>query len=82
MERICKMAHEYAGRQVEVGDRFEVEPGDVALMLAMGRIQREEGDEVPAHVARDLASTWPDCYNTRAMTAARGSKRAYNRKAS
>lgn len=68
-ERICAIAHEYAGRQVKVGDRFEVEPGDVELMLATGRVQRESDDRVPGYVSRDMAANWPHGYQTAAMTA-------------
>lgn len=78
-ERISKESHEYAGRPVKVGDRFHVEPGDVAIMLAMGRIEREEGDSVPAHVSRDMVATWPNGYATRDMGVRQ--KRTYTRKA-
>ena len=83
-ERTCKKAHVYAGRQVEVGCRFKVELGDVELMLALGRIEREEGDFVPGHVARDMVAGWPGDYATRDMSASQDQprqKRAYNRKA-
>ena len=66
-ERTCKTTHEYAGRQVDVGQRFHVEPADVDLMVAMGRIEKEEGDKVPDHVAHSQAAAWPQ-YENRAMS--------------
>jgi hypothetical protein len=75
-ERICKSPHEYAGRQVEVGQRFHVEPADVELMLAMGRIEREEGDKAPGYVPRDMAAGWAGGYATREMVAQPRPKRA------
>ena len=74
-ERLCKVPHTYAGRQIEVGQRFEVDPADVELMLAMGRIEREDGDKVPAHVNARDAATWPNTYTTRDMSAARPARR-------
>lgn len=78
-ERTCKKAHVYAGRQVEVGDRFSVGPADIELMLSLGRIEREQDDKVPGYVPRHMIGEWAGGYQTREMVAA--PKRAYIRKA-
>lgn len=44
MERISKTDHEYAGVKLTAGDRFNVEPQDVRLLLVLGRIEPEEGE--------------------------------------
>lgn len=51
-ERTSKVAHEYAGRQLTAGERFEVEPQHVVLLLAIGRIEPEEGEA--GYIARDV----------------------------
>lgn len=78
MIRICKVPHEYAGRQVEVGERFDVEPAHVELAVALGRVEREPDDIVPGYVTRDMAANWPNAYSPRAMSAkqARAARRA------
>ena len=38
-EAISRCTHEYAGRQLSKGDRFEVEPKDVTLLVALDRIE-------------------------------------------
>jgi hypothetical protein len=74
IERTCKLPHEYGGRQIEVGQRFTLEPADVALAVALGRIEREDSDPVPGFVPRDMAANWPNTYSTRAMTAGQARK--------
>lgn len=44
MERISKVDHEYGGRQLKAGERFDCEPQHVWLLLAIGRITPEEGE--------------------------------------
>lgn len=80
-DRICKAPHEYGGRRHHVGERFHVEPGDVEVMLSLGRIEREESDPVPGYVPRDMAATWAGGYQTRDMSAEPREKRTYTRKA-
>ena len=41
-ERISRISHEYAGRRHAPGERLNVEPEHVALLLALGRIEPEE----------------------------------------
>lgn len=43
-KRVSRVAQEYAGRQLQVGDTFECDAEHVGLLLAMGRVEREEGD--------------------------------------
>ena len=77
-QRISAAPHEYAGRQYQVGDPFDCEAQDVALLLAIGRIAPEAGE--PGYVDRDLTAAAPAPYATRDMAAAR-TKRPYQRKA-
>lgn len=44
MERISKTDHEYAGRQLKAGERFECEAQHVGLLLTLGRIEPEVGE--------------------------------------
>jgi hypothetical protein len=67
---------EYAGRQIKVGEAFDVEPIHVQLLSMLGRIDPKEA----SYEARDIRAGNAPEYSTRAMTAARP-KRAYNRKA-
>lgn len=69
--RVSKVIHEYAGRQIKVGETFDVHEADVDLMLAIGRIERMDTDRVPDHVSSSMAAEWPNGYSTRAMTARR-----------
>ncbi len=69
-QRICKTAFEYAGRKLQPGERVEIEPKHITLLVGAGNIEREEGDVVPSYVSRDSAANWPGSYSTRAMTAA------------
>lgn len=64
--RISKAEHEYPfGHPRKVGETFEVDDKDVEVLLALGRIEPDDG-------ARQS-------YNTRDMAATR-SKRVQNRK--
>lgn len=69
-KRISKVAQEYAQRQIGVGETFDVEPQDVALLLTLDRIEPETKDETAAEAAP---------YLTRDLAAQRV-KRPYNRK--
>lgn len=66
-ERTAKVATEYAGRKLAVGDRFEVEPNHVGILLAVGHIEPENGE--PGYVARDLSAGESSGYMTRDMQA-------------
>jgi hypothetical protein len=68
-ERTCKVALQYAGRDVGVGERFNVEAKDVELLLTIGWIEPEEGEEV--YVTRDMAAGEPEEYKTREMQPAK-----------
>jgi len=43
-KRTSRVAQEYAGRAIGVGERFEVEEQHIYLLLAIGRIEPEEGE--------------------------------------
>lgn len=51
-KRMSRIAQEYSGRAVAVGERFEVEAQDVSLLLAIGRIEPEEGEA--GYIRREL----------------------------
>lgn len=72
-ERTCKAPINYAGRDVSVGDRFEVEDKDVNLLLKTGHIDPAEGEE--GYVARDMTADEPSEYRTRDMQRKRGGRR-------
>lgn len=84
-KRIAKVAQEYAGRQVQVGEGFDVEPQDVVLLLTIGRIEPQDGDVLPGFMQRDMACDTPQGYATRVMTAnlhgTSGARRTYKHKA-
>lgn len=44
IERVSACEHEYDGRKLAVGEKFDVEPGHIGLLLLLGRIQPEEGE--------------------------------------
>jgi len=44
VQRISRCEHEYAGVKLEAGDKFDVEPKHVGLLLLLGRIEPEEGE--------------------------------------
>lgn len=44
MLRVSKVAQQYAGRDVAVGERFDVEEGHISLLLHLGRIEPEDGE--------------------------------------
>ena len=48
-QRISKIAHQYAERDLTAGESFDVEPQDVSLLLLLGRIEAEVdgGSSVP-----------------------------------
>lgn len=74
-KRVAKVAQAYAGRDIRVGQAFEVEVDHVGILLTLGHIEPIEGES--GYVARDLNADVN--YNTRDMTAR--PKRPYNRKA-
>lgn len=76
-----KTVHEYPyGHVRQVGDRFDVEPGDVHILLALGRIE-PEGDGTAAYSTRDMASQPAATYSNSAMEAQPRQKRTYTRRA-
>lgn len=52
--RISATAHEYGGKTYAAGDEVDVEPGDVALLVALRRIERTEDDPVPGYMTREM----------------------------
>jgi hypothetical protein len=67
-ERISKVAHEYAGRQLSKGDKFECEEQHVNLLLAIGRLEPEEGEE--GYQTRDMRAGKGGGYKRKNMEAA------------
>lgn len=65
--RTARVATEYAGRRLAVGDRFEVEPNHVGILLAVGHIEPVRGE--PGYMARDMTADAPSGYQTRDMQA-------------
>lgn len=52
--RISATAHEYGGKNYAAGDEIDVEPGDVALLVALRRIERTEDDPIPGYMTREM----------------------------
>ena len=75
-EMTSKVAHHYAGRNVNIGERFEVEPEHVAILLAMGR-----AEAVSSQTGEVAVVPQPGTYHRRDMAAAPAAKRKYKRKA-
>lgn len=44
VERVSACEHEYDGKKFSAGERFDVEPGHVGLLLLLQRIKPEEGE--------------------------------------
>ena len=44
VERICKDEHEYDGKKRKPGDKVEVEPGHILVLLMQGYIEAEPGE--------------------------------------
>lgn len=63
-DRISKTEHEYAGRRLSKGDMFHVEQQDIPLLLAIGRIEPEEGEE--GYLTRDMRASKPSAYKRKA----------------
>lgn len=68
-ERIAKVAQEYAGRQIGVGETFQVEAEHVYLLLTIGRIEPVEGES--GYEVRDMTAGAPAAYMTRDMQPSR-----------
>lgn len=67
-QRVAKIEQEYAGRIVKPGESFEVEPGDVQLLLDLGRIERTAQDPPPPWYQQPVSPTPPPAvYQTRDM---------------
>jgi len=64
--RISKTTHEYAGRVLSKGDEFEVEQEHIPLLLAIGRIEPEEGEE--GYLTRDMHAGKPAAYKRKDIT--------------
>ena len=56
-ERISKIAHEYGGRHLTVGELFDADAKDIRLLLLLGRIEPEQGE--PGFETRDLFAGEP-----------------------
>lgn len=78
--RQAKVAQEYAGRQVQVGDKFDVDEQDVVVLLTTGLITAETTDATPGYMTRSMADAAGVPYTHRAMIA-KGSKRRTETKA-
>jgi hypothetical protein len=63
-QRTSKTTHEYAGRVLSKGDMFECEQQDIPLLLAIGRIEPEEGEK--GYQTRDMRAGKPGRYKTKA----------------
>lgn len=79
-ERICRSAFDYAGTRRAPGEKVDVDPVHVPMLIGAGFIERDPGDAAPAYVRRDMAADWPGNYQTKVMTAERP-KRTYTRRA-
>ncbi len=77
MERTAKIDHEYWQRPIKAGQTVEVDQPDVEVMLMLGLIEPEIGEE--GYVSRDIEATAPAEYVTRDMSPER-QKRPYNRR--
>lgn len=53
--RTTKIPHEYWGKLLGVGEKFECEPEHVWLLLTMGRIEPEPGEEGYVASVKDAA---------------------------
>lgn len=52
--RISATVHEYGGKTYLVGQEVDVEPSDVALLVALRRIERTEDDPIPGYMTREM----------------------------
>lgn len=44
VERISRQAHEYGGKKIPAGQKYQVEHKHVIVLLALGNIVPEEGE--------------------------------------
>ena len=51
VERISSCEHEYGGKKIVAGQKFDVEPKHVGLLLLLNRIEPQEGE--PGYVKVD-----------------------------
>lgn len=65
MQRIAKVAQEYAQRQIKVGETFDVEPQDVHLLLTIGRIEPVAGET--GYVTRDMTAAAKRTYQRKSV---------------
>ncbi len=77
-QRKSLTSHEYDGVDIHVGQVFHVNSEHVGLLLALGRIAPEPGEQ--GYVPRDSTAAAPAPYQTRDMAPER-TKRPYHRKA-
>ena len=66
-KRVAKVDQLYYCRPVKAGDAFDVDAGDVEVMLLLGRIEEERPAESPPEIR-------PGTYATRDMVARRAQK--------
>ncbi|WP_395406294.1 hypothetical protein ACHMW6_06375 [Pseudoduganella sp. UC29_106] len=55
--RMSADTHEYAGRVYGPGEEIDVQPQDVALLVALRRIERTEDDPIPGFMTREMLAT-------------------------
>lgn len=78
--RVAKIAQEYGGRELSVGDPFDVDTEHISLLLSMGRIEREAHDVPNEYETRDMQAAPAPAYQTRDMAGTLHVKRPYHRK--
>lgn len=65
-EMISKALHEYGGRQRAIGERFQVEPRHVTLLIKLGRAEVvDETTEGDQYRTRDMTAGEPEEYRRR-----------------
>jgi hypothetical protein len=62
-KRIAKVAQEYAQRHIEVGETFDVDESDVALLLELGRLEPDAPQQ--GYATRDMTAGRSRGYRTK-----------------
>lgn len=52
--RISAVQHDYGGKNYVAGQEVDVEPCDVALLVALRRVERTEDDPIPGYMTREM----------------------------
>lgn len=72
MLRISKATHDYAGRTLHAGDKFDVEDDHVVILLALNLIEPEEDiEQFQQSIGNAQRGIESQVYGTRDMQAAR-----------